>query len=185
MLLSGVVESMKKDWHRPANLISSFRLLFAGVPAILLLVEPTSSVMRWAATLAFAVVALTDAADGYVARHYNQVTEWGKFLDPLVDKVLVAATLVGLSIVYPYLWFVTAFILLREVVVTIQIRSKDKVVAAIWSGKVKMTVQVAMIIAWLIPGGQVWFFVQLAVTIAAVVVTAWSWIDYYRRFVKN
>lgn len=185
-----LVESIRKDWYRPANVISGLRLLLAWVPAIILLSHPGDPTMRWWAVGVFLLVALTDALDGFVARRFNQVTEWGKFLDPLVDKVLVALMLVAISVLEPKLWSVTVLILVREVVVTFQLRSRGVMVPAVWSGKVKMALQVAMIMVWMMPlrealPGLSWEVVQYMTTFAAVWATIWSWADSYKRFIAS
>lgn len=179
-----LVESMRKDWHKPANVISGLRLLLAWLPAAMLLSNPEDAAIRWAAVGVFALIALTDAVDGYVARRFNQITEWGKFLDPLVDKVLVTLMLVAVSVLYPQLWMITILIVVREVVVTLQLRSRGVVVPAVWSGKVKMATQVAMVVAWMVPLEVPWWhLVRLTLTAAAVYTTLWSWVDSYRRFI--
>ena len=74
--------------------ITVSRLL--GVPALLYLLHQPSDSSRWIATVIFVVSAGTDWLDGYLARRLNQVTDLGKFLDPLVDKLLVLAPLLSL-----------------------------------------------------------------------------------------
>lgn len=176
------MESFKRDWYKAANLISLLRLILVGLPVALLLSVPTDDIHRWLAAGAFLTVALTDVVDGYVARRFNQVTQWGIFLDPLVDKVLVGAMLIAVSIINPLLWLVTAFVFIREVVVALQIRSRGKLVAAVWSGKLKMAAQVVMIAAWVMP---ISLWLQVLATVVAVVMTIWSWVDYYDRFVRK
>lgn len=178
-----LVESIRNDWHRPANLISGFRLGLAWLPAAILLARPEDVAWRWSAVATFLFIVLTDAVDGYVARRYNQVTEWGEFLDPLVDKVLIATMLVAISVVYPVLWWVTVLIVVRELVVTLQLRARGVRVPAVWSGKVKMALQAAMIVAWLVPLGGWWGVLRWTITIVAALATAWSWYDSYKRFV--
>ncbi len=74
--------------------ITVSRLL--GVPALLYLLHQPSDSFRWIATVIFVISAGTDWLDGYLARRLNQVTDLGKFLDPLVDKLLVLAPLLSL-----------------------------------------------------------------------------------------
>ncbi|MCI8856868.1 MAG: CDP-diacylglycerol--glycerol-3-phosphate 3-phosphatidyltransferase [Clostridiaceae bacterium] len=106
---------------------------------------------QWqAAALAlFCIASATDFLDGYIARKYNQVTDFGKFVDPLADKLLVTAALVifvGQGLLTSWMVFI---ILAREFIIT-SLRNvaaaKGQVMAASWSGKVKTCVQIAGII---------------------------------------
>jgi CDP-diacylglycerol--glycerol-3-phosphate 3-phosphatidyltransferase len=102
----------------------------------------------WAAIL-FAIAAFTDWLDGWYARRYNLITQLGKILDPIADKIIVLGCFVALSDVffenmYSIWWIVPIF--LREVVITIYrmiflLRKKPIVVAASWSGKAKTVMQ--------------------------------------------
>jgi CDP-diacylglycerol--glycerol-3-phosphate 3-phosphatidyltransferase len=106
------------------------------------------SIRVWAAVL-FAIAAFTDWLDGWYARRYNLVTQLGKILDPIADKIIVLSCFVVLSDVcfenmYSIWWIVPIF--LREVVITIYrliflLRKKPIVVAASWSGKAKTVMQ--------------------------------------------
>lgn len=97
----------------------------------------------------FCIASFTDFLDGYIARKYNQVTDFGKFVDPLADKLLVTAALVLFAerMLFPA-WMVFV-ILAREFIIT-SLRNvaaaKGQVMAAAWSGKVKTCVQIAAII---------------------------------------
>ena len=97
----------------------------------------------------FCIASFTDFLDGYIARKYNQVTDFGKFVDPLADKLLVTAALVifvGQGLLASWMVFI---ILAREFIIT-SLRNgaaaKGQVMAASWSGKVKTCVQIAGII---------------------------------------
>ena len=107
--------------------------------------------VKWQALalLLFCVASFTDFLDGYIARKYNQVTDFGKFVDPLADKLLVTAALVifvGQGLLASWMVFI---ILAREFIIT-SLRNvaaaKGQVMAASWSGKVKTCVQIAGII---------------------------------------
>ncbi len=120
-----------------ANKITIFRVLM--IPVFLVLAY--SGQMIWAFVV-FVLASLSDMLDGYVARHYNQVTNFGKFMDPLADKVLVMAAMC---------WFVEsgrmpgwalAIVLLREFAVSgmrLIAVEQGRVIAAAWSGKIKTT----------------------------------------------
>lgn len=99
----------------------------------------------WVAFALFVLASATDKLDGYIARKYNQVTNFGKFVDPLADKLLIAAALL-LFVKDGLVGAVPAFIILaREFIVT-SLRtvamSEGRVLAATMSGKIKMVVQV-------------------------------------------
>ena len=109
----------------------------------------------------FALAAFTDFLDGYIARKYNLVTNLGKFLDPIADKVLVAAALIimlvkpngGVEIMPIYGAIAVAIILARELIVSgfrMVAAAKGAVLAADWSGKVKTFVTDVAILMLLI-----------------------------------
>ena len=137
---------------------------------------------NWAALIIFAVASLTDFVDGYIARHYNQVTDFGKFLDPLADKLLVtAAMLIFVQWGRMPAWSVMV-VLAREFAVSglrMVAATGGKVLAAGWSGKVKtfstmvgLCVMMAFSIGW----------IDWAVTAVIVVTTLYSGVEY---FVQN
>ena len=106
--------------------------------------------MRWAAAVLFIVAASTDKVDGWMARKYNQVTELGKLMDPIADKLLTCATLI-VAAVFGELgpvwlgWIIVALFLLREVGITVMrffvIDTGGKVIAASQAGKYKTLCQ--------------------------------------------
>jgi CDP-diacylglycerol---glycerol-3-phosphate 3-phosphatidyltransferase len=132
------------------NALSAARI--ALVPALLwvLIAQPHGSLL--AASL-FLLASLTDALDGHIARSQGLVTDLGKVLDPLADKLMVVSVLVSLAALDRVAWWVVAVILGREVVVSV-LRSRAAArggcdVGARPLGKLKMTLQVAMVIALL------------------------------------
>ena len=136
----------------------------------------------YAALAVFILASLTDFADGYIARHYDQVTDFGKFMDPLADKVLVVTAM---------LWFVqcgrmpawaVAIVIFREFAVSgmrLIAAERGRVIAAGWSGKVKTaSTMVGLCLMFLpLPG-----WVTTACVTVIVVTTLYSGIEY---FVKN
>lgn len=110
----------------------------------------------------FVLAALTDFLDGYIARKYNMVTDLGKFLDPIADKVLVSTALIimlvpidNVQIMPYYASIFVAIILARELVVSgfrMVASSKGKVIAADMSGKIKTFVQDIAIVVLLVGG---------------------------------
>lgn len=104
-------------------------VLYAGFPGA-----------RYWALAVFIIASLTDFLDGYIARHYNQITNFGKFMDPLADKVLVMAAMCWFVECGQMPGWVLATVLLREFSVSgmrLVAVEQGKVIAAAWSGKVK------------------------------------------------
>ena len=137
---------------------------------------------NWAALINFAVASLTDFVDGYIARHYNQVSDFGKFLDPLADKLLVtAAMLVFVQWGRMPAWAVM-IVLTREFAVSglrMVAASGGKVLAAGWSGKIKTaSTMVGLCCMMVFP--LVWL--DWTVTAVIVITTLYSGIEY---FVQN
>lgn len=130
-----------------ANKITMVRIVMIPIFIVCALMEGVS--LQIAALVLFCVASFTDFLDGYVARKYNQVTDFGKFVDPLADKLLVTAALLIFieKGIFPA-WMVF-IILAREFIIT-SLRNvaaaKGKVLAATWTGKVKTCVQIGGII---------------------------------------
>ena len=124
-------------------------------------------------------ISLTDLLDGYVARHYNQVSDFGKFADPLADKCLVMAALCWFVETGDMVGWVLAVVLLREFAVSgmrLIAVEKGRVIAAGWSGKVKTaSTMVCIVVMFLpIPG---WLN---AVCVAVIAVTTlYSGVEYF------
>ena len=129
-----------------------FFIYFAAQPMLIidelryLVVFPTSTVI---ALVLFCVASFTDFLDGYVARKYNQVTDFGKFVDPLADKLLVASALILFVEQKAMAGWMVCVILARELIITslrVVAANKGVVMAATWTGKVKTCVQIGGII---------------------------------------
>ncbi|MGM9615109.1 MAG: CDP-alcohol phosphatidyltransferase family protein [Oscillospiraceae bacterium] len=126
----------KKDILTIPNALSLFRLLLIPVIVYLYGVEKH----RYAAVGVVALSGLTDMADGYIARHFNMVSDVGKILDPIADKLTQAALLICLADRYRVLYWVFALFCLKEVLQGLMgllaIRTTGEVQAARWYGKV-------------------------------------------------
>ena len=112
----------------------------ALIPVFLVILYLDFPYARCAAFGVFVVACLTDFVDGYIARHYNQVTNFGKFMDPLADKVLVMAAMCYLVEIGQMPGWCLAIVLLREFAVSgmrLVAVEQGRVIAAAWSGKVK------------------------------------------------
>lgn len=160
-----------------ASKITLARVALIPVFMVLLLLGHT-----WWALAVFIIASLTDFVDGYIARHYNQVSDFGKFLDPLADKLLVlACMLIFIQWGRMPAWAVM-IVLAREFAVSglrMVAAAGGKVLAAGWSGKIKtfstmvgLCLMMAFPVRWL----------DIAVTVVIAVTTLYSGIEY---FVKN
>ncbi len=103
---------------------------------------------RYIAVLIFIIAAATDGVDGHIARKYNQITDFGKFIDPLADKILVVSALIGM-VEYGMISSIAVIIIIaREFMVTglrtVAVGS-GKVIAAAFSGKLKTVIQIVVI----------------------------------------
>lgn len=120
--------SLLDGWNAPPNLVTFSRIILVIVFLALYAKAGAWGVgnvtMRWVAAVIFIIAACTDKLDGWMARKYNQVTELGKLMDPIADKLLTCGTLIVAAIfnefVNPVLgWVVTALFLIREIGITV------------------------------------------------------------------
>ncbi len=165
-------------------------------------------VSRLIAAAFFGLASFTDFVDGYLARKYNLVTNFGKFMDPLADKLLVFVALISLcyttgrdepkSVYGVCVLIATVIVVFRELAVTsmrmVVTNTDGIVIAANWLGKVKTCIQIAAILTIIIEpifteifegytllGGHVVSYVMLA---AMSVMTLWSGIAYFKSYWK-
>lgn len=130
-----------------ANKITLARI--ALIPFFIACAMQPSASLQITALVLFCLASVTDFLDGYIARKYNQVTDFGKFVDPLADKLLVTAALLLFVEQGKFAAWMVFIILAREFIITslrIVAANKGRVLAASWSGKVKTCVQIAGII---------------------------------------
>jgi CDP-diacylglycerol--glycerol-3-phosphate 3-phosphatidyltransferase len=141
-----------------ANIITVVRIFLAPVFIWLLIADDGKlGALRYLAAALFVLAIVTDSVDGILARRQNLVTDFGKILDPIADKVLIGGALVALSILGELWWWVTIVILVREFGITIFrfIALRNRVISASWAGKVKTIVQAVAISFYLVP---LWLF---------------------------
>ena len=164
------------------NKLTLLRVLMIPVFCVFLHFSPDSTLWRWLSLCVFALACLTDWLDGQIARRRNLVTNFGKFMDPLADKLLVMSAL---------LWFVEAgrlpawamlVVVAREFAVTalrLIAVERGRVIAAAWSGKIK-TASTMVCICLMLLFARPWLDVLCAAVI--LVTTVYSGVEY---FVKN
>jgi CDP-diacylglycerol--glycerol-3-phosphate 3-phosphatidyltransferase len=167
------------------NAITIARILCAPVFLWLLLADGgADGGMRWAAAILFIVAIATDGVDGYIARRYKIVTDLGKLLDPIADKVLTGFAFIGLSILAELPWWVTILVLVREIGITVHrlVVASDHVVAAAWMGKLKTIAQAVALSLALLPLSEIFgawvVWLNIVTMSAAVILTVASGIDY-------
>jgi CDP-diacylglycerol--glycerol-3-phosphate 3-phosphatidyltransferase len=169
----------------PANVITVVRICLAPLVVVALLVDSAGG-WRIVAGALFAVAAVSDRVDGYLARRMDQVTDWGKLVDPIADKLLMGGTLVTLSVLGDLAWWVTAVILVRELGITALRLAvlRYVVIPASRGGKLKTVLQSVGIGLYVLPLDRMPSVVsQVAwvIVLAAVVVTVVTGLDYLRR----
>lgn len=181
------------------NKLTMFRICMVPVFLVLLCVNlPMSdTAMRIATAVVFAITSLTDMIDGKIARKYNLITDFGKFMDPLADKFLVMSAMLGILVRFDYLrpvfvW-AAAIVIFREFAVTslrLVVAGKSGiVVAAAWLGKVKTTLQMVCIVAILLEPVILPFplftekhLLSYITIVAMSVMTVWSGADYMKAY---
>jgi CDP-diacylglycerol--glycerol-3-phosphate 3-phosphatidyltransferase len=170
-----------------ANILTVTRLVL--VPVFLLALFADTAVSdRWrmVAFLVFAVGSITDFIDGHLARKYGLVTDFGKVVDPIADKALTGAALVGLSALGELPWWVTLTIAGREVLITL-LRFwviRYGVIAASYGGKVKTFAQIIAIGLYLLPLPAAFdpvLWAGMGIALALTVVTG---VDYVIRALR-
>ena len=162
-----------------ANKLTILRI--ALIPVFLVVLYLDFAGARWWALGIFIVACLTDFADGYIARHYKQISDFGKFMDPLADKCLVMAALCCFVEQGDMLAWILAVVLVREFAVSgmrLVAVEKGRVIAAAWSGKIK-TASTMVCICLILFGIPQWLnYVCQGVIL---VTTVYSGIEYFAK----
>lgn len=134
------------------NKLTILRVILIPVFLLVLFLAPVP-LNRYIAVAIFIIASLTDMLDGKIARKYNLVTNFGKFMDPLADKLLVMSALVSMVALKDLAAWVVIIILAREFAITgfrTLAMEANIVMAASWWGKVKTTVQMMMVVVVLL-----------------------------------
>ena len=158
-----------------ANKLTLLRVLL--IPVFMLLAYRGQ---LYVACTVYIIACITDFVDGYVARKYNQTTNFGKFMDPLADKVLVAAAMCYFVEIGWMPGWVLAVVLLREFAVSgmrLIAVEQGKVIAAAWSGKIKTACTMICLSAMLIFGQ--FAPVRIASDALILITTVYSGIEYF------
>ncbi|HEU5470574.1 MAG TPA: CDP-diacylglycerol--glycerol-3-phosphate 3-phosphatidyltransferase [Actinophytocola sp.] len=170
-----------------ANLLTVTRLVLVPVFLLALFAEGgESSTWQLIAFTVFALASITDHVDGRLARKFGLVTDFGKIADPIADKALVGAALVGLSLLGELPWWVTVVIAVRELGVTL-LRFwviRYGVIPASRGGKAKTLAQIVAIGLFLLPLPAAFDPLCWAVMAVALVLTVVTGLDYVYRAVR-
>lgn len=164
-----------------ASKITLVRVLFIPIYMVTMyLSQGKAGLWMYVSLGIFVIASLTDFIDGYIARHYHQVTDFGKFLDPLADKLLTIAAMAMFCQWGVFPAWALMIVLTREFAVTglrLVAAPKGKVIAAGWSGKIKTaSTMVGLCAMMALPGIDVLSTIVIAVI---VVTTLYSGVEYF------
>ncbi len=159
-----------------ANKLTILRILLVPVFMAFLMME--GALWQIVALIVFIIASITDAADGYIARNFNQITNFGKFMDPLADKMLTTAAFIIFLYIGRMSPWAFLLIMIREFMVAgirLLAVEKGKVIAASMSGKIKTVSQMVAIIAAIIllnpvfPEGAAKVITEILIWISTIV----------------
>ena len=162
-----------------ANKLTLARIFL--IPVFLVLMYLQFPGHRYVALAVYIIACLTDMLDGYVARHYNQISNFGKFADPLADKCLVMAALCMFVAEGTLAPWILAVVLVREFAVSglrMVAVEEGRVIAAAWSGKIK-TASTMVCICLILFGIPHWL--NLVCQIVILVTTVYSGVEYFYK----
>ena len=160
------------------NKLTVLRMVLVPFFVATLLMSGTNEALKWPAVILFIVASLTDLADGYIARKYNLVTNFGKFMDPLADKILTISGMICLIELGRIPSWIVIIIVAREFIISgfrLIAAENGAVIAANYWGKFKTTFQMIMIILMIINIPQlqivtnIVMWIALALTIISLV----------------
>ena len=167
------------------NKLTMFRVFMIPFFVMFMLANVTGEYDKYIAVAIFIIASLTDMLDGKIARKYNLVTNFGKFMDPLADKLLVCSALICLIGDKLQAWIVIVIISRELIISGFRTIAADNgvVIAASWWGKYKTTSQMLMIIIMIVNLNYSWYGILEYVFIyLSLVLTIISLVDY---LVKN
>ena len=167
------------------NKLTVLRVLMIPFFVVFMLWDLAGDASKYIALAIFIVASLTDMLDGKIARKYNLVTNFGKFMDPLADKLLVSSAMICLIEKGKLASWIVIIIIAREFIISgFRLIASDNgiVIAASYWGKFKTVFQMAMIIALILDLGFGWFTVlEQALIWIALILTVVSLVDYIAK----
>ena len=166
------------------NKLTILRVIMIPFFVFFLLSGVGGSASKWIALVIFAAASITDTLDGYIARRDNLITDFGKFMDPLADKLLVCSALICFVELDKLPAWMVIIIIAREFIISgFRLVASDNgiVIAASYWGKFKTVSQMALIIVLIMDLGGVWNVVGTVLTWVALLLTIVSLIDYIAK----
>ena len=163
------------------NKLTLLRVIMIPFFVLFMLAPIGGEAHKWIALVLFIIASLTDTLDGYLARRDNLVTNFGKFMDPLADKLLVCSALICLIETGMLPSWVVIIIISREFIISgFRLIASDNgiVIAASWWGKAKTISQMVMIIVLIADFGGVFDIIGTILIVIATALTVISLIDY-------
>ncbi|WP_142254012.1 MULTISPECIES: CDP-diacylglycerol--glycerol-3-phosphate 3-phosphatidyltransferase [unclassified Mycobacterium] len=174
-----------------ANVLTGVRMVLVPVFLVFLFVgDGHETGWRIAAFAVFAIAVITDHFDGALARSYGMITEFGTLADPIADKALIGAALIGLSLLDDLPWWITVVVLFREIGITVLRFAvlRHGVIPASRGGKLKTLVQAVAIGLFVLPlhaWPTIWLDVAWAIMWVAVVLTVLTGADYVISAIRD
>ena len=165
------------------NKLTVIRMILIVPFVFIMLTDACGSMSKWIALAIFVIASLTDLLDGKIARKYNLVTNFGKFMDPLADKLLVCAAMICLVEMGKIPSWIVIIIISREFIISgFRLIASDNgiVIAASYWGKFKTVFQMAMVILMIADIAALQLVTQIVVWIA-LALTVISLVDYLKK----
>ena len=179
------------------NILTFSRIVFAVV--LIFLLEESSQIGNILALIVFVIASLTDFYDGHLAKKRGLISDFGKIMDPVADKILLLSVFGVLAHIGKIAWWMFIVIAIREVLVTgsrLWAMRQGQVLAAERAGKIKTVVQITAVLAilinlvaqqseycsfWFYSAQRIWDSINDFLMFVAVILTVYSGIDYFRN----
>jgi len=162
------------------NLVSFMRVLL--IPVVVALIAQRTAATDWAALAVFVLGAMSDGLDGYLARRHSMTTATGAWLDPLSDKLFVAAPAIALSVIGRFPWWATIAIVAREIAVTVlrwRLDTRSVSMPASKVAKAKTAAQLVAVGMAMAPLGAAFHTATWIAAFGAVALTLYSGAEYF------
>ena len=170
------------------NKLTVLRVILIPFFVVFLLLSPGNDTFKWIALALFIIASLTDLLDGKIARKYNLITDFGKFMDPLADKLLVCSAMICLIELGRIPSWIVVIIIAREFTISgfrLIAADNGKVIAASYWGKFKTTFQMIMVILMIANLGSVLPWIDIVTQVIMYIALALTIISLIDYLIKN